>query len=212
MQLASQSQPADGWSVPAGVTTMEVCDPSGLLPTKDCPTTVSEVFLNGNEPIQPDTLYHTYQVNRETGYLATVFTPPQLIEDKVFMVIPPEAQEWAKSANIPAAPNAYDAIQTAPINPDVHISTPALFADVSGKVQFIGSASGANFDHYRILVGQGIDPQDWIQVGSDSTTPIQDGVLGTWDTAGLNGLYAVELQVIRTDQSIDTAITQVTVK
>jgi membrane peptidoglycan carboxypeptidase len=212
MQLAAQSLPADGWSIPPDVTTMEVCDPSGLLPTKDCPSTVSEVFLNGNEPVQPDTLYRTYQVNRETGYLATVFTPPQLVEDKVFMVVPPEALEWAKSVDIPAAPEAYDAIQTVQINPDVHITTPALFADVSGKVQFIGTASGANFDHYRILVGQGINPQDWIQVGSDSTKSIQDGVLTTWDTTGLSGLYAVELQVIRSDQSIDTAITQVTVK
>ena len=157
-------------------------------------------------------MYRTYQVNRETGYLATVFTPTQLVEDKVFMVVPPEAQEWAKSADIPAAPEAYDAIQTVQINPDVHITTPALFADVSGKVQFIGTASGANFDHYRILVGQGINPQDWMQVGSDSTKTIQDGVLATWDTTGLSGLYAVELQVIRSDQSIDTAITQVTVK
>ena len=212
MQLAAQTLPADGWSVPPDVTTMEVCDPSGLLPTKDCPSTVSEVFLNGNEPVQPDTLYRTYQVNRETGYLATVFTPPQLVEDKVFMVVPPEAQEWAKSADIPAAPAAYDAIQTVQSNPDVHIITPALFADVSGKVQFIGTASGVNFDHYRILVGQGINPQDWTQVGSDSAKPIQNGVLATWDTTGLSGLYAVELQVIRSDQSIDTAITQVTVK
>ncbi len=37
-------------------------------------------------------------------------------------------------------------------------------------------------------------------------------VLGSWDTSGLSGLYAVELQVIRTDQQIDTAITQITVK
>jgi hypothetical protein len=212
MQLASQSFPADGWSVPPGVTTLEVCDPSGLLPTKDCPTTVREVFLNGNEPVQPDMLYRTYQVNRETGYLATVFTPPQLIEERVFMVVPPEALDWAKSANIPAAPNAYDAIQTVPINPDVHIRAPALFTEVHGQVQFQGTASGTNFDHYRILVGQGINPRNWMQVGSDSTTPVVGGVLGTWDTTGLGGLYAVELQVIRTDQSIDTAITQVTVK
>jgi hypothetical protein len=50
-----------------------------------------------------DNLYQTFTVNSETGYLATVFTPPQLIENKVFMMIPPEAQEWAKSANVPMA-------------------------------------------------------------------------------------------------------------
>ncbi len=211
MQAATQSLPTDGWSMPPGVTTMQVCDPSGLLPTKDCPSIVDEVFLSGNEPVQPDNLYRTYEVNRETGFLATVFTPPELIEDKVFMIVPPEAQAWAKSAGIPSAPTAYDAIQAAPVNPDVHITSPALFANVSGRVQFRGSASGAAFDHYRIVVGQGLNPQEWIQVGSDSSTPIADGILGTWDTTGLSGLYAVQLQVIRTDQRVDTAVTQVTV-
>ncbi|MCL4531048.1 MAG: transglycosylase domain-containing protein [Chloroflexi bacterium] len=211
MQLATQSLPADGWSMPAGITTMDVCDPSGLLPTKDCPSVVSEVFLNGNEPVQADNLFRSFEINRETGYLATVFTPPQLVEDKVFMIVPPDEQAWAKSANIPMPPTSYDAIQAAPVNPDVHISSPAMFANVSGQVQFIGTASGTDFDHYRVLVGQGLNPQQWIQIGNDSTTPISDGTLATWNTTGLNGLYAVQLQVIRTDQRVDSAIIQVTV-
>jgi membrane peptidoglycan carboxypeptidase len=211
MQAATQSLPEDGWSIPPGITTMEVCDPSGLLPTRDCPSTVDEIFLSGNEPAQSDNLFRMYQVNRETGFLATVFTPPQLIEDKVFMIVPPQALAWAKSANIPLAPTSYDAIQTMQINPDVNITSPEMFTDLSGKVQFKGTASGADFDHYRILIGQGLNPQEWIQLGSDSTTPIQNGILATWDTTGLNGLYAVQLQVVRTDQRVDTAVTQVTI-
>ncbi len=62
MQTASQSLPSEGWSIPAGITTMDVCDPSGLLPTKECPSIVSEVFLNGNEPVQLDNLYQTFTV------------------------------------------------------------------------------------------------------------------------------------------------------
>ncbi len=211
MQVAAQSLPADGWAMPAGITTMDVCDPSGLLPTKDCPSIVNEVFLNGNEPVQADNLFRSFEINRETGYLATVFTPPQLVEDKVFMIVPPDEQAWAKSANIPAPPTSYDAIQAVPVNPDAHISSPAMFANVSGKVRFIGTASGADFDHYRVLVGRGLNPQQWIQVGNDSTTFVSDGILATWDTTGLNGLYAVQLQVIRTDQRVDSAILQVTV-
>jgi hypothetical protein len=78
-------------------------------------------------------------------------------------------------------------------------------------VQIKGTAGGADFDRYRVLVGPGIDPQSWIQVGSDSTTPVQDGVLATWDTSNLTGLYAVELQVVRTDQRVDIAVMQVSV-
>jgi membrane peptidoglycan carboxypeptidase len=211
IQLAAQPLPPDGWLVPAGVTAIDVCDPSGMLPTKDCPSVVSEVFLNGNEPVQADTLYKTFVVNRETGYLATVFTPPQLVEDRVYMVVPPEAQAWAKSANIPVAPTTYDAIQAEPIRPDVRIAAPAMFDTVNGQVQIRGTASGANFDRYRVVVGQGLNPQQWIVVGNESGTPVEDGLLATWDTTGLNGLYAVQLQVIRKDQRVDATVTQVTV-
>ena len=212
MQTASQSLPSQGWSMPAGITTMDVCDPSGLLPTTNCPSIVSEVFLNGDEPVQLDNMYQSFAVNRETGYLATVFTPPELIENRVFMMIPPEAQAWAKAANVPMAPTAYDAIQPPQINPDVNITAPELFAEVNGQVQIKGTAAGADFDRYRVLVGQGIDPQNWIQIGSDATAPINDNVLATWDTTDLTGLFAVQLQVVRTDQRVDIATIQVTVK
>jgi hypothetical protein len=109
------------------------------------------------------------------------------------------------------APSAYDAIQAEPINPDVRVTSPALFAEVHGKVQIKGTAAGPDFVRYRVLVGQGIDPQQWIAVGDEATTSVQDGLLATWDTAGLSGLYAVQLQVIRTDQRVDSAIIQVTV-
>jgi membrane carboxypeptidase/penicillin-binding protein len=211
MAVAAQHEPAVGWSAPQGVTSVDVCDPSGMLPTKDCPSIVSEVFLTGNEPTQPDTLYKTFAINQDTGYLATVYTPVQLVENRVFMVLPPEAQAWAKAANVPVAPSSYDAIQAEPINPDVRITSPEAFSQVRGRVQIRGTASGADFVRYRVLVGQGINPQEWMAVGEESRQPVEDGLLATWNTEGLSGLYAVELQVIRSDQRVDTAIMQVTV-
>ncbi|MBN1452957.1 MAG: transglycosylase domain-containing protein, partial [Anaerolineales bacterium] len=44
MQTASRDLPPDDWNAPAGITTLEVCDPSGLLPSAGCPTFVREVF------------------------------------------------------------------------------------------------------------------------------------------------------------------------
>ncbi len=210
MQSASQDLPRDGWALPQGVSVMDVCDPSGLLPTADCPNIVSEVFLQGSEPTRADTLFRSYEVNRETGALATVFTPPQFIEKRVYMIVPPEAQAWALEAGVPAPPASYDAIQPPLVNPDVKISAPALFAQVGGVVQIIGSAAGEDFDHYRIQVGKGLNPQEWIQVGEDRSVPVVDGVLAEWDTRGLDGLYAVQLVVVRTDQRVETAVTQVT--
>jgi membrane carboxypeptidase/penicillin-binding protein PbpC len=212
METASQDQPRQGWPVPQGVTVMDVCDPSGMLPTADCPDIVSEVFLQGNEPVEPDSLYRSYQVNRETGQLATVFTPPQFVENRVYMMVPSEAKAWADTAGIPTPPDSYDAIQPPLINPEVNLTAPALFADVSGIVTIEGTASGQDFDHYRVQVGKGLNPQEWVQVGQDRTVRVEDGVLASWDTSGLEGLYAVQLVVVRADQRVETAVIQVNVK
>jgi membrane peptidoglycan carboxypeptidase len=211
MQIASQDLPADGWPVPADVSVINVCDPSGMLPTPDCPNLVSEVFLNGNEPLQVDNMYRKYAVNRETGYLATVFTLPQLIEERVYFVVPSGARSWAESAGLEIPPATYDVIQSPQVNPDVNITSPELFTEVSGEVRIRGTAAGEDFVSYRVLVGEGLNPQEWIQIGG-GTEPINNGLLAEWDTNGLNGLYAVQLQVIRTEQRVDTAIIQLTVK
>ena len=212
MQIASDDAPADGWTAPQGVSTITVCDPSGMLPTRECPNLVSEVFLNGSEPIQADNLYREFGVNRETGLLATVFTPPELIETRVYMIVPETARDWALSAGLEIPPTSYDAIQSPPINPIANITAPELFAEVSDVVKIIGTASGEDFDYYRVQVGKGLNPQEWIQLGGDVIFPVESGVLVEWDTKGLSGLYAVQLLVVRSDQRVDTAVIQVTVK
>lgn len=210
MQIASQNAPRDGWTVPADVSVVNVCDPSGMLPTADCPNLVSEVFLNGNEPVQVDNMYRRFSINRETGLLATVFTLPQLIEERVYLVVPGEARSWAEGAGLEIPPSNYDVIQSPQIDSNVNITSPALFAEVSGSVQIRGTAAGEDFVSYRVLVGQGLNPREWIQVG-EGNEPVTNGLLTTWNTNDLNGLYAVQLQVVRSDQRVDTAIIQVTI-
>ena len=211
MQISSQHLPLESWSLPAGVSVMNVCDPSGMLPTSDCPNLVNEVFLNGNEPLQPDTMFRKYAINRETGLLATVFTLPQLIEERVYLVVPSDARSWAESTGRAVPPSTYDVIQAPQMNPDVNITSPALFAEVNGRVSIEGTAAGNDFVSYRVLVGQGLNPQEWIQV-AEGQQPVTNGLLTEWDTNGLMGLYAIQLQVVRSDQRIDSAIIQVTVK
>jgi membrane peptidoglycan carboxypeptidase len=206
MQYTLRNLPVESWSAPQGIVSLDVCDPSGLLPTSACPNVVSEVFIAGNEPTQTDTLYQTFQVNRETGYLATVFTPPELVEARVYMAVPPEAKEWAEAAGLPTPPTSYDTVQTPPVSPDVHITAPAMFAELHGAVEIIGTASGADFAYYRLEYGQGLNPQTWVQIGSNVTTPVEEGILSTWDTTGLNGLYALRLLVVRGDMRVEHAV------
>jgi len=59
--------------------------------------------------------------------------------------------------------------------------------------------------------GQGLNPQEWVQIGDDSAVPVTDNLLGEWDTSGLEGLYVLQLQVVRNDQSLETDTVVVTV-
>jgi membrane peptidoglycan carboxypeptidase len=212
IQYASRDLPAQNWNVPSDIHRITVCDPSGMLPTENCPATVSEVFLPGHEPVQADTLFRSVQINRENGALATIFTPPDLLKTKVFMVVPSAASEWARQAGLPTLPDTYDVIRQPQIaSADVMITTPEMFTAVRGQVTFVGRAAGDNFDRYSLQVGAGLNPQQWIMVAQDVRKQVQDGVLGVWDTDGKSGLYAVQLQVIRQNQIVDLYTLEVTV-
>lgn len=211
IKYASRGLEHKGWQRPAGITQLQVCSPSGMLPTMDCPNLVYDYFLYGNEPTLPDTLFTRFKVNRETGQLATVFTPPELIDEKVFMNVPAEARLWAQSAGIELIPQGYDAIQTIRQDELVNITQPLMFSAVAGKVVIRGTAAAAHFASYSIQVGEGINPESWLRVKESTRSVSEDGVLAEWDTSGLNGLYAIRLTVIDADNAVRSAVTQVTV-
>jgi membrane carboxypeptidase/penicillin-binding protein len=210
MKYAGKNIPADNWTQPEGLSSVNVCDPSGLKPTIDCPTTVMEIFLSGSEPVAYDALYQTFEINRETGLLATVFTPPELIEEETFLVVPTDLKSWAAASDLPQPPSEYDLIQMPLHNPDANIAAPEDFSIVSGAVEITGTAGGQGFLSYRLQVGEGINPRLWKQIGSEESDPVNEDILATWET-GEDGLYAVRLVVLRENQNIDIITTQVTV-
>jgi hypothetical protein len=105
----------------------------------------------------------------------------------------------------------YDAIQPPEPIAGVEIREPQLFAYVHGKLNIVGTAAGEGFKTYQVQVGKGLNPENWIQVGAPGTAPVTNGTLGVWDTQGQEGLYAVRLQVVREDQTVETSTIQVTV-
>jgi membrane peptidoglycan carboxypeptidase len=200
MQYASSKLPEIAFVMPNGINRVKVCDPSGLLVTPTCPTTVEEIFLVGSEPTQVDNLYQEFFIDKQTGLLATIFTPMEQVEKKVYLVVPIEVTLWAKAVHLPLPPDNYDPIsQPETSSKDVKITVPSMLDYVNGKVEISGTAIGEDFSYYRLQVGQGLNPQQWVQIGDDMQQPIQDGLLGTWDTTGLDGAYVVELLVVRHD-------------
>jgi membrane peptidoglycan carboxypeptidase len=104
MRTALAGKPETSFAAPAGLVRAEVCVPSGLLPTPVCPRTRRELFLAGSVPTQPDNLYQSFELDTRTGGLATADTPAQNVAQRVFLVLPPEAAEWARQNGIPQPP------------------------------------------------------------------------------------------------------------
>lgn len=211
MRQAQIGLPVQDWTPPADVVKVHVCDPSGLLPTTLCPTVVEEYFLSGEEPLAYDNLYQAFQVDRDTGMLATVFTPLDRVDSKVFEVVPDDAHDWAVTAGLPIPPKDYDTILMTPANPDVKITSPQNFVTIHGQLKIQGSAEGTAFNSYRVEAGQGINPQSWMLISKNGSNQVKDGILADWDTTGLDGLYAIRLVMVHSDQTFDTAVVQVTV-
>jgi membrane peptidoglycan carboxypeptidase len=211
MRYAVRDLPPQGWEPPAGVEIVEVCDPSGYLPTPYCPNVVREVFVAGTEPTHPDSLYQPYLVNRETGKLATLFTPAELVEERVYFVPPPEAEAWARQAGIEPPPTDYDSYAAPPPNPDVRVVEPEAFGLIRGVVNIRGTAQGTDFDVYRVRYGRGLNPREWIQVGDDGLRPVQEQTLARWDTSDLDGLFTLQLMVVRGDGTIEATYVPVTI-
>jgi hypothetical protein len=202
---ANQIDVAD-WDPPPDIVTRDVCSPSGLLPGEFCPDIVQDIFIMGNEPNQRDDLYQRVEINRETGLLASVFTPSSQIEERIYLNIPPEAQTWANQQGLEIPPEAYDLAGAEDGLEGLEIKTPENFSSLRGLVEIRGTAEVSGLESYKLQFGRGLNPTWWLQIGEISTNPAEDKVLEVWNTADLDdGLYALQLVGVLEDQRIQKA-------
>lgn len=211
MEYAHRDLPVETWERPPDIVEVTVCHPSGMLPTPYCQTTEQELFHTGTEPTHPDTMWQPFTINKETGLLATVFTPPALIEERVFQIFPAETADWVREAGIPQPPTGYDTVGAPNTLGPVAIAEPMPFAYVKGAVVVKGNATDPNFQLYRLDYGAGLNPTEWIQIEQDHFAPRYNEELGVWDARGLNGLYSLRLTVVRGNNSVEESIIQVNV-
>lgn len=124
MRQALSGKPEATFAEPPGLVRVEVCVPSGLLPTPLCPRTRTEIFLDGTAPAQPDNLYQSFNIDSRTGQLADVKTPAQFISPQVFLVLPPEAQDWARQNGLPQPPGGSSNVQRPASNFQLKLTSP----------------------------------------------------------------------------------------
>ncbi len=208
-----RNQPVEDWQRPRGLVNVQVDAVSGLLPGEHTERTVTEMFLEGTEPTGRDNVHQLFRVNRENGKLATVYTPPELIEERIYEIFPPVAADWVRENGIPQPPTEYDDSTGPAVNlGPVAIISPRPYEYVRGGVVITGNAQMDGFQLYRLEVGQGLNPTEWRQLGSDHGEQVQGGPLEFWDTAAeAEGLYTLQLTVVRGDQNIERKAVQVTV-
>jgi len=216
MEYVHQNEPIMSFTRPEGLEEVAVCDVSGLKPNGNCPTRY-ELMIPGTEPTEEDKLHQVYLVNRETGKLATIYTPPELVEQKVYKVLPPEAQDWINSLDeekraefVP--PSEYDTIYGPnQAQAEVSITSPTPYAYIGGVIPIIGNARG-DMAFYRLVFGKGLNPTEWMQIGPDHGNQVENNLLENFDTTSLENVpYTIQLQVVGHDQQVRQATIQVTV-
>ncbi len=211
---AEGDAPESEWSRPPGLQQVEICAVSGLLPSAevDCPT-VREWFIPSAEPSAVDTMTREAAINRQTGRLATIFTPPQLIERRTYVVYPPEAAAWAKEAGIEPPPSEYDTIRRIPTRDGGAELTVEPWSVISGQWPMAGSAGGEGFSYYRLAYFPDLLPEAMQTLVARGETPVESAELGVWDTTLVeDGLYTLLLTVVREDGTFDEVAVPVTVE
>ena len=215
MEYALQDEGIVPFARPDGLVERAVCAVSGKLPGPNCPT-VNELFIPGTEPTERCNIHQTFRVNRETGRLCTVHTPPELCDEHVYEVYPPEAADWIASLDEdrrpPVPPTEYDTIYGPSRNDaDVAIISPGPYSYIGGTVPITGNAKGGDFDYYRVVFGEGMNPSEWIQIGPEHGNQVDHNLLEFWDTSALDGLYSLRVSVVDHSTALREATIQVTV-
>jgi hypothetical protein len=187
-----------------------VCERSGLLPNGVCPTR-REIFINAIQPNRVDTYWQSFDINSQTNQRATVNTPAGLRSERIYFVPPDDALDWWEANNQPLPPTEYDTVSRPELLGAAALLAPAPFAYVGGVVDVRGSMDDSNMQYYQLAYGQGLNPEEWVQIGGQQQAFTRGASLGTWDTSGLDGLYSLRLTVVLNDNSLETDVRQVTI-
>lgn len=188
--------PVESFKRPLGLETAVVDSVSGKLPTEYSAQRVQEIFIEGTVPTEEDDVHRLFRICKESGKLATAHCPSDQVEEGVFEIYPPEADDWVREQEIPQPPETHcDIHGPSLVNSEVAITEPKLFEPVGRTVPIVGNTRLEGFERYWLQYGEGMDPQSWVRIGEEHGHSVDNGVLEHWDTEGLDGLYTLELCV-----------------
>jgi 1A family penicillin-binding protein len=182
MEAAVKGTPVRRFERPERLVEVEVCALSGHLPGRDCPHRVTELFIEGSEPTETCGMHQRVAIDRATGLQATAGTPADRIVHKVYTILPPEAQEWAREQGMPEPPSVAEQqvvsmtqqlawagvdgesrlVMTSPDQGAVYRLDPALPRDAQRILVSVRPGASVSLAGVTLLV----DGQPWAQVGA----------------------------------------------
>lgn len=202
MEAALEGKEALDFQKPDGVDMAKVCVPSNMLPSEYCGKTVEDLFVTDALPKEKDNWWQPFKIDIRTGLLATEMTPPQFVQQRVFLVLPDnltpdqrqQAMEWASALGL-SLPPTEKSNPSSPADLPAVIKSPVAGASVNGVVTVSGRAASNDFVSYSLEYGVGASPSEWIVI-AQSNTSVSDAALGMWDTSALApGQYTLRLVV-----------------
>jgi penicillin-binding protein 1C len=210
MKRYHEGLPVQWYEQPQNIIARTVCIPSGLQPSEYCQQQRSEIFIAGTEPKVQDNMWQPFEIDKTNGLLATAATPPENRETKVFLILPPEAEDWVRDSGI-AQPPRSESTAAFEFDPEVAITFPEPGGYISTTIEIKGNARG-DFRNYRVEFGSGLNPSEWQPIGPEHGEQVENGVLEVLNTDGLGeGLYTMRLLVTRGDGSVREWKTRFTV-
>ena len=120
MLAAHRNLPPRSFVRPDGLVDRDVCVPSGLLASSDCPQVAREAFIAGTEPDQRDDQYRRLAIDPRTGQPATAETPAAVRRYRVAWNPPPIFRDWARQNGLLLA---NEALPEAPVQASAHGAT-----------------------------------------------------------------------------------------
>lgn len=219
MQIAHQHI-TDGqytpFSTPIGIIDMVVCAISGTQPSQWCPSHRSERFAADQPPLPKEQdLWRKVMIDSYSMELASAECPDFAIEKLGLSINDPWGREWieddaagrkwAKEMGFEDDDLFYIPEKSCSSNsprPILALTDPSQGATITTSLlPIFGQASAtANFQHWELHYGIGIDPVAWTRITRSGTSHDQPDQLTVWDLSDLpNGPVTLLLTVHSTN-------------
>lgn len=199
------------FSRPAGIIEVEVCADSGARPGPSCPTRVTELFANDQQPLDANQDFlQKVPLDLWTNQIATEACPESVYEATFVTLLvsgaetvrqretqlaqrwietTSDGQAWAQRRGI-TFPLRLPPTTRCDFNtprPRLAIVQPVMDSEVSGIFEIAGTALAPNFSRFRLEYGLSHDPQGWGLLQDWQSFQVDNNLLGRWDRTDVAG-------------------------